>query len=39
LPQEDLGSDGAQMMQQACTMGLESIISKLRDAPYRSGRR
>lgn len=35
---EHLEADGAQMMQQACTMDLEGIISKLRDAPYRSGR-
>ena len=28
----------ASMLKHACRMGLEGIISKLRDAPYRSGR-
>lgn len=35
---EHIEVDGAKMMQQACAMGMEGIISKLRDAPYRSGR-
>jgi bifunctional non-homologous end joining protein LigD len=26
------------MFRQACAMGLEGIVSKRRDAPYRSGR-
>jgi bifunctional non-homologous end joining protein LigD len=35
---EHIEADGEKMMEQACTMGLEGIISKRRDAPYRSGR-
>jgi bifunctional non-homologous end joining protein LigD len=35
---EHIKADGEKMMEQACTMGLEGIISKRRDAPYRSGR-
>jgi bifunctional non-homologous end joining protein LigD len=30
--------DGARVLQHACRLGLEGIVSKLRDAPYRSGR-
>ena len=30
--------DGAALFEQATAMGLEGIVSKLRDAPYRSGR-
>jgi bifunctional non-homologous end joining protein LigD len=35
---EHLEGDGAEIYQRACTMGLEGIISKQEDAPYRSGR-
>jgi bifunctional non-homologous end joining protein LigD len=31
-------SDGASMWHHACAMGLEGIVSKRRDCPYRSGR-
>src|SRR5256714_604333 len=31
--------DGAQVFASACALGAEGIISKLRDAPYRSGAR
>ena len=31
-------SEGAQMLKGACELQLEGIVSKLRDAPYRSGR-
>jgi bifunctional non-homologous end joining protein LigD len=30
--------DGAMIFRKSCEMGLEGIVSKLRDAPYRSGR-
>lgn len=30
--------DGARVLEHACRLGLEGIISKLGDAPYRSGR-
>jgi bifunctional non-homologous end joining protein LigD len=30
--------DGAEMFRHACVLGLEGIVSKRRDAPYRSGR-
>ncbi len=30
--------DGAMMFAHACRMGLEGIVSKRRDFPYRSGR-
>jgi bifunctional non-homologous end joining protein LigD len=30
--------DGAAVFRHACTMGLEGIVSKRRDRPYRSGR-
>jgi bifunctional non-homologous end joining protein LigD len=32
------GPDGPAMFRHACAMGLEGIVSKRRDAPYRSGR-
>lgn len=35
---EELDADGAEFLKLACTMGLEGIIAKRRDAPYRSGR-
>ena len=35
---EHFGEDGAAIFKSACDMNLEGIISKLRDAPYRSGR-
>ena len=35
---EHFEEDGAMMFQKACDMGLEGIISKRRDAPYRSER-
>jgi bifunctional non-homologous end joining protein LigD len=35
---EHFGDDGARVLQQACKMGLEGIVSKRTDAPYRSGR-
>ena len=35
---EELDADGAQFLKLACTMGLEGIIAKRRDAPYRTGR-
>ncbi len=35
---EHFETDGAAMVQHACRLGLEGIISKRRDAPYRSGR-
>ena len=38
LISEHMEADGALMFQRACEMGLEGIVSKLRDAPYRSGR-
>jgi ATP-dependent DNA ligase len=30
--------DGAAVFQHACKMGLEGIVSKRKDSPYRSGR-
>lgn len=33
-----LDADGPQVFRQACAMDLEGIVSKRRDAPYRSGR-
>jgi bifunctional non-homologous end joining protein LigD len=33
-----LGGDGARMLTEACRLGLEGIISKRADRPYRSGR-
>src|SRR4051812_18380855 len=35
---EALESDGALILKHACALGLEGIVSKRRDAPYRSGR-
>jgi ATP-dependent DNA ligase len=35
---EHLDGDGAIIFVQACALGLESIVSKRRDLPYRSGR-
>jgi bifunctional non-homologous end joining protein LigD len=35
---EHLEGDGAEVYERACAMGLEGIISKQLDAPYRSGR-
>ncbi len=35
---EHLDGDGAAMIRHACRLGMEGIISKRRDRPYRSGR-
>ena len=35
---EHLDGDGDAMFRHACRLGLEGIVSKRRDAPYRSGR-
>jgi len=35
---EHLDGDGPAMFHHACAMGLEGIVSKRRDRPYRSGR-
>ncbi|MDB5513168.1 MAG: ligase, partial [Enterovirga sp.] len=35
---EHIESDGGAMLRNACRLGLEGIISKRRDRPYRSGR-
>ena len=35
---EEIEADGAALLEHACTLGLEGIIAKNRDAPYRSGR-
>ena len=35
---EHLDGDGAAAFQHACRMGLEGIVAKRRDRPYRSGR-
>ena len=35
---EHLEGDGAEIHERACAMGLEGIVSKQQDAPYRSGR-
>jgi bifunctional non-homologous end joining protein LigD len=35
---EHAQEDGATMLKHACRMGLEGIVSKRKDAPYRSGR-
>jgi bifunctional non-homologous end joining protein LigD len=35
---EHLQGDGAEIYARACAMGLEGIVSKQQDAPYRSGR-
>jgi len=34
---EHLEGDGAAIFQHACRLGLEGIVSKRRDSPYRSG--
>lgn len=36
---EEVHADGAEFFRVACEMGLEGIIAKRRDVPYRSGRR
>jgi bifunctional non-homologous end joining protein LigD len=33
------GQEGTALFRQSCLMGLEGVVSKLRDCPYRSGRR
>ena len=38
LNAEHLEGDGADIYERACAIGLEGIISKQRDSPYRSGR-
>jgi bifunctional non-homologous end joining protein LigD len=35
---EHLDVDGPAMFRHACAMGLEGIVAKRRDRPYRSGR-
>jgi bifunctional non-homologous end joining protein LigD len=35
---EHLDADGERMFHHACKLGLEGIVCKRRDAPYRSGR-
>jgi bifunctional non-homologous end joining protein LigD len=35
---EHIDANGEAMMRSACQLGLEGVISKKRDAPYRSGR-
>jgi bifunctional non-homologous end joining protein LigD len=35
---EELDGDGAELLEAACSMGLEGIIAKNRDSKYRSGR-
>jgi ATP-dependent DNA ligase len=35
---EHLAGDGAIIFEHACRMGIEGIVSKRRDFPYRSGR-
>jgi bifunctional non-homologous end joining protein LigD len=35
---EGLEADGAEVFDAACKLGLEGIVAKLADAPYRSGR-
>lgn len=35
---EDMGGSGQPLLAEACRMGIEGIISKRGDAPYRSGR-
>jgi bifunctional non-homologous end joining protein LigD len=38
LVSEHLETDGKRMFAETCKMGLEGIVSKLADSPYRSGR-
>jgi bifunctional non-homologous end joining protein LigD len=35
---ESFETDGASMLKQACKMGLEGVVSKVRDARHNSGR-
>ena len=35
---ESFQTDGAAMFKQACKIGLEGVVSKVRDSPYNSGR-
>jgi bifunctional non-homologous end joining protein LigD len=35
---EHFADDGSKILRSACSLGLEGIVSKRRDAPYRSGR-
>lgn len=35
---EDLDGDGEIMFRHACMLGMEGIVCKRRDSPYRSGR-
>jgi ATP-dependent DNA ligase len=35
---EHIAGDGERMFEHACKLGLEGIVSKRRDGPYRSGR-
>jgi bifunctional non-homologous end joining protein LigD len=35
---ESFEVDGREMYQHVCSVGLEGVVSKVRDAPYRSGR-
>ena len=35
---EHIAEDGAAVFRHACLLGLEGIVSKRRDLPYRSGR-
>jgi bifunctional non-homologous end joining protein LigD len=37
MPSEHTDEDGPLIFQQACEMGLEGIVSKRLNAPYRSG--
>jgi bifunctional non-homologous end joining protein LigD len=34
---ENLEGEGAEIQERACAMGLEGIVSKRQDTPYRSG--
>jgi bifunctional non-homologous end joining protein LigD len=38
LYSQHLTEDGAKIHAKACAMGLEGVVSKLADSPYRSGR-
>lgn len=35
---EEIKGDGVELLAQACSIGMEGIIAKHRDSPYRSGR-
>lgn len=39
LLSEEVDADGAEFFRAACALGLEGIIAKRRDMPYRSGKR